>query len=212
MGSESDSSEGSFIRSTPAPSRTGTAPGSASCRASSSVSTTPLARCRGDLAFARFPFAHGRFGLRHQRLHRHRSAVRHACRFRPADRGGAQARVQDHPRLRAKTTRRTSTRGFGVARIPHERGLASATACRLPARGEARSSEVDCCRLAGASAAPARRDGLASGPAFAQPSFVRLSSGARCDRLRMAAGRMALPSEATFELSQIGGRFCAERS
>jgi hypothetical protein len=28
----------------------------------------------------------------------------------------------------------------------------------------------------------------------------------------MAAGRMALPSEATFELSQIGGRFCAERS
>ena len=45
---------------------------------------SPLARRRRGLDIADLSFADGRFRLRHFRLHRHRSDLRHARRFRPA--------------------------------------------------------------------------------------------------------------------------------
>ena len=61
-----------------------TATGSAISRGSSASAVFEIARRRRGLAVADLSFADGRFRLRHLRLYRHRSAVRHDGRFRCA--------------------------------------------------------------------------------------------------------------------------------
>ena len=62
-----------------------------------------------------YPSPMADFGYDVSDYHRHRSDVRHAGGFRRAGRGGARARPEGHPRLRARTTPPTSTRGSSKA-------------------------------------------------------------------------------------------------
>ena len=61
-----------------------------------------VARHRCGLAVADLSVADGGFRLRHLRLHRYRSAVRHHGGFRRAGGGRARQRPQDHPRSGAE--------------------------------------------------------------------------------------------------------------